>query len=176
LARVAELKLQKYTDKEIAQILSEETGITLSRQQIQYDKTKVRKMWLSQAVDDYDVLIRRELARVDALEETIWGAMRASIPPNKKDLVERARRKVKDTDDEYEMVIIKEQTILESHGVHHAYFAQILECQKERRRLLGLYAPQQIDVQKKVVIKGYAGVSPDEWDKVLEGEAVEVIE
>jgi len=181
LRRVAELRLQKHTDREIAGILFEETGIQLSRQQIQYDRTAIRKMWLAETIDKYDVLIRRELARIDALEETIWQAMRDSMKPATKDVVNLARRKIKDAEskgdgDIYEMVKVKEMNILETSGVSPAFFSQIQECQKERRRLLGLYAPQQIDVHKNVVVKGYAVVSPSDWDVVVEGEAVEVIE
>lgn len=54
------------------------------------------------------------------------------------------------------------------------FLSQIHEIQKERRKILGVYAPElhQIDV-RKIELKGYAGGwSPDEWrdDDIIEGD------
>ena len=54
------------------------------------------------------------------------------------------------------------------------YLAQIHEIQKERRKILGVYAPElhQLDV-RKIELKGYAGGwSPDEWksNDIIDGE------
>jgi hypothetical protein len=54
------------------------------------------------------------------------------------------------------------------------YLSQIHEIQKERRKILGVYAPEmhQLDI-RKVELKGYAGGwSPDEWkeDDIIDGD------
>jgi hypothetical protein len=54
-------------------------------------------------------------------------------------------------------------TIVES-GADAAVMRLILELHKERRKLLGLYAPSAtVNVNKTVVVKGYKKVSPDSW-------------
>lgn len=172
-ARIAELALQKYTQNEIIEVLENETGIRLSQQQISYDLSKVKKSWMKTQHENYDLLMQRELARVDALETEIWRALRDSVKDKERSIIEKARRKVHDADDaEYEMVIIKAQEAVEQTVANPAFFARIHDCQKERRQLLGLYAPQQIDVQKTIVIKGYKDISPDDWDNIVEGELV----
>lgn len=54
------------------------------------------------------------------------------------------------------------------------FLSQIHEIQKERRKILGVYAPElhQLDI-RKVELKGYAGGwSPDEWkkDDIIDGD------
>lgn len=176
-ALITELTLKQYTQSEIIDILEQETGIRLSQQQVSYDLQKVKKEWLKSTHENYNYLMQRELARVDALEAEIWHAMRDSVKGKAKSVIEQARRKVSEASDEqdeaeYEMVIVKTQEILEENSVNPSYFAQIQACQQERRKLLGLYAPQQIGVQKTIVVKGYKKVSPDDWPDVIEGEIV----
>jgi hypothetical protein len=53
------------------------------------------------------------------------------------------------------------------------FLAQIHEIQKERRKILGVYAPElhQLDI-RKIELKGYSGGwSPDMWDNddIIEG-------
>ena len=57
------------------------------------------------------------------------------------------------------------------------YWRAIHEAQQERRKILGVYAPElhRMDI-RKFEIKGYAGWSPDVWEKednVVEGEVVD---
>ena len=96
-ARVAELALQKYTQREIIQVLLEETGIHLTQQQISYDLQKVKKEWLKVQHENYGMLMTRELARIDALESEIWRAMRDSVRDRERHIIEKARRKVRES-------------------------------------------------------------------------------
>lgn len=171
-ARIAELKLQQYTDAEIRDIIIAEGGVPVSRRQITYDMSRIRHAWLERQHESYHLLVFQELARIDALEREIWQEMRNSARGKEKEVVEKVARKIQDSDeDDYEMVVSKVTQTLEETSISPSYFAQIQECQKERRRLLGLYAPQQIGVQKTVVVKGYKDISPDDWD-VVEGEVL----
>ena len=175
---MAELILQKFTQSEVALILKEETGIRLSQQQISYDLTQVKKEWQKTAQEHYNVMMMQELARIDALESETWRIMRDSVKDKEREVIDMARRKIqkaKDaeaTDEEYEMVVTKIQSTIEGMAVNPAYLNVIQDCQKERRKLLGLYAPQKIGVEKTVVVKAYKNVSPDDWDAVIEGELV----
>ena len=52
-----------------------------------------------------------------------------------------------------------------------AYLAQIHKIQQDRRKILGVYAPElhAIKVEKKIEVKGYkGGWSPDSWDNVID--------
>jgi hypothetical protein len=175
--RITELALQQHTTEEIRAILHEETGIELSRRQISYDRAKIKDAWRKKALENYSELMNTELSRIDILERSIWQALRAQVQPKRREEIDRARRKVADADDdEYEMVITKTKEVVEDTAANASYFAQIADCQKERRKLYGLYAPQEIGVQKTVIVKGYAEVSPADWPSVIEGEIIKVEE
>jgi hypothetical protein len=163
--RIEELALQQYSNQEIRDILHKETGIHLAVQQINYDRNKIRKQWRERQHKHYDELMSIELSRIDVLERSIWNALRMQVEPKKREEIERAARKVADAEgeEEYKLIITKTKNVVEDTAANASYFAQISDCQKERRKLLGLYAPQLIDVQKKVVVKGYAEVSPEDW-------------
>lgn len=173
--RIAELKLQRYTDKEIAKKLKKETGLALSRRQINYDLGIIRKNWMNGSRQTYDTYVTIELARLDALENSIWDAMRGSATGKKKTVIEKTMEELNSamSDEEREAIISKVIETTETVAINPAYFAQIQEAQKERRRLLGLYAPQQLNINKTVVTKGYIDVSPNDWPDVIEGELVD---
>lgn len=176
--RVSELILQSYTHQEIADILFEETGTRLARRTIGADVAIVRKDWLEQRRDNYEMLINQELARADATEGEIWRAWRASCDESERKVVEEIAKKV---GDDRELMVAKITTVTESGGVGDPRLMdKIIAVQKERRRLLGLYAPAKlgIDIRQKseVTIKGYAArdVSPDAWPDIVEGEVVDL--
>jgi intergrase/recombinase len=173
--RTAELALQQFTHQEIADILAQETGIAVSRRQISYDMSVIKRDWVETQRASIGELLATELARIDVLERTIWKAMFDSAAEKERTIVEKVARRIGDADgeDEYEMAVRKITQMLEKTTISPAYFQQIQECQKERRRLLGLYAPKLIGVQKTVKIKSYAEISPGDWpENTIEGELV----
>ena len=92
----------------------------------------------------------------------IWVEMRNSATEGKqRETIEEAERGTRTI------------TSVEKAGIDPRFIAQILTCQSERRKLLGLYAPQMIGVRKEVIVKGYRQVSPDEWPDIIEGEFTE---
>jgi len=173
-ARVMELKLQKYSDAEITRILNAETGLELSRRQISYDVQKVRNSWLRKAQDDYEMHVNMELARIDALEKEIWRALRDSSVGKEKRVIEKILADGGYTD---EMVVNRILETYEQTHVNPAYFTQIIQCQQERRKLLGLYAPQE-SIIRKIDVKGYVKISPGDWPsaKSSERQIADVIE
>lgn len=178
-ARIAELKLMHHTDQQIADILQDETGIELSRRQINYDMGKIRDQWRTAQHDAYNTLVMMELARIDTLEKEIWEAIRklSDGEREKQRVVREVRKKLDEAageadDSGYGLVIAEQYKTIENASIPSSYFSQIIECQKERRRLLGLYAPTQIGVQKTVVVKGYKTISPEDWPDVIEGRIV----
>lgn len=183
--RVSELILQGYTQQEVADKLAEETGLQLSRSTIRADIEVIRKDWLQERRDNYDLLIDRELSRCDSTETELWKAWRASCNVAEKKIISEVAKQLEEGKDDLEMVVAKVVTILDSKGGagDPRFFDKIISVQKERRRLLGLYAPARlgIDIRQKneITIKGYAvrDASPDVWpaletgeDNIIEGE------
>jgi hypothetical protein len=176
--RVAELVLQGYSHQDIADILRKETGITLSRRTISADIAIIRKDWIKERRDNYDLLVTQELARCDSTEKELWRAWRASCNGSERKMVEEVAKQFSDASEDIELVVNKVTTIMDTHsGVGDPRFLdKIISVQKERRRLLGLYAPARlgIDIRQKneLIIKGYAvkDASPDVWPELETGE------
>jgi hypothetical protein len=174
--RVSELMLQGYSHQDIADTLERETGIKLSRRTITADVSIIRKDWLAERRDNYDMLVNRELARCDTTEKTIWEAWRASCSGSERKIVEEIAQQLSDEEEDIELAINKVTTIMDTKGKagDPRFLDKILQVQRERRRLLGLYAPARlgIDIRQKneLVIKGYGvkDASPDVWPSLEE--------
>ena len=129
-------------------------------------------------------MVNREEARLDSLESELWAAWRSSCQDNEKEIVERVAKQVAETPEEAELILRKVTTMTDKkNGVGDSkIMSQIIDVQKERRRLRGLYAPSQLGInvntKSELLIKGYAvpGISPDAWPEsadVVEGEYAE---
>jgi len=181
-ARTTDLLLMGYTEVQIKKVINDEGGLDLSLSTIHNDIVAIRKDWRTKTMDNYEELMNRELFRTDATEKEAWRAWRASCGDNEREIVEQIQREIEDSGGS-ELVISKVTSIIDkSKGVGDPrFFDKIIALQKERRKLLGLYAPTKlgIDINKKseLVIKGYAikEVSPDVWPDIVEGEVVEQI-
>lgn len=146
------------THQEMADELEKETGMKLSRRQITYDVNKIRDEWQNEKINNYDELVRRELLRLDETEEALWRAVRAAAEGT----TERVIKKINEAPSEEEPRIIKEVVETQKPGSPSAaLFSQIIKCQKERRKLLGIY--RQVDTNVQINVKGYSVVSPDDW-------------
>lgn len=178
--RISELMLQHHTKNEIIEIINQEFGITLTRRQIQNDIKIIQESWLYSMNVNYDLLINQELARLDSLESELWRQLRSSAEPQVREIIDRFPPNFgEETTDEYvEFVITKIQTQRQTMPINPAYFTKIIDVQKERRRLLGLYAPTRAEVamHHTVEVKGYDVISPDDWDNVVEGKVVKKVE
>jgi hypothetical protein len=169
-ALVAELMMQGYTQVEMTNIINERRGLNLSRSTIARDVGIIRRDWLETQRTSYEALMNEELLRLDVLEREMWRTLRESSEGMKRIVTDKIVN-----DGNLEDAVIKRVTeTIEQSGVNNRLFDQILECQKERRRLLGLYAPTGVSVHKEIVVKGYQVVSPEDWPEpkttIIEGE------
>jgi len=186
--RVSELVLQGYHHQQIADILEKETGLKLSRSTIRADVDVIRKDWMEERRDNYDALMNQELARCDSTEKELWRGWRASCNGTEKKIISEIAKQLEEEEGDLELVVKGVTTVLETAGGagDPRYFDKIISVQKERRRLLGLYAPARlgIDIRQKneLVIKGYAikDASPDAWPdleaggaNIIEGEVLQ---
>lgn len=178
--RISELLLQHYTKAEMKAIILEEFGIELSTYQLNRDIEHIQMSWIAQMTVNYDLLINQEIARLDALEAELWRQLRRSGESRIKEVIDRLPIRVKDNleDEDVRYIISKIQTAKEGSQVNPIYFSRIIDVQKERRRLLGMYAPKRTEValHHTIEVKGYDIVSPDDWDDVIEGRIVHKIE
>lgn len=88
-----------------------------------------------------------------------------------KDAIERSVDSGEDSD----MFISKITETTETGVGNVAFLREIHSLQKERRKILGVYAPEMHELNiRKVEVKGYVGWTPDNWDKdqedVIDGE------
>lgn len=162
------LHLQDFTYKEIAAIIERETGRSISFRQVGHDINWVRDQWKEERLDNYQEYIHEELARLDSMEMELWNSWRESKRDIVKERVEQViADAVKDNDGKFdaEMITSKVITTTEASPGDTKYLDLILKVQQERRKLLGLYAPAKLDIKEEHVlnIKGYYGVSPDDW-------------
>ena len=128
--RVAKLLLQGWTQAAIAV----ELGVTEA--QISIDAKAIREDWKKERIDSFEEHVNQELARINNLERTCWEAWLRTLEPRK-----RTEVKMKGgggTPEPEQMEKIVREYIRDGEP---AYLKCIENCGKERRKLLGLYAP-----------------------------------
>lgn len=147
-----------YTQEEMAAMLNEgrDEDDHIGQSMISRDLAKLRAEWAEKRVDNIDYLVNRELARIDHLEGELWEAL------------EKTGKTITRTHPDGSVT-----RIVEDSGKNAALFDKIHSVQKERRKLLGLYAPA-LNLTANIEVKGYKIVSPDDWpgqdSKVVDGE------
>lgn len=171
LADVSDLWLRKMTYAEIAEFMSEKRGVIYTERMVGLDVERLRERWTTSVFDNYNAYINQELNRIDALEAELWRAVRDSAEGRTRDMVTNY---VNGEGDITGQQIMK---AIEKSGITPRFFDQIIEVQKERRRLLGLYPDKSVTVKLEHKVKGYKTVSPGDWpdnhsDKVIEGQIV----
>lgn len=176
--RISELLLQHHTKSEIIEIMHIEFGINLTRKQLDGDITTIQRTWIHSANINYDFMINQEIARIDALEAELWRQLRRSAEPKVREIIDRLPNRDALSDEDVDFIVAKIQTQRETVPINPVYFTKIIDVQKERRRLLGMYAPSRSEVSMHhvVEVKGYDVVSPDDWDDVIEGKVIQKVE
>lgn len=145
------------------------TGRDLTRQQISYDIDVLLKDIRERTMENMDKVVEHEAARLDHFEEKLWKAWEASSDPIKREIIDEIIREV---DGEASRVITNIRTIKEYNPGDLRIIENIIKIQQERRRLLGVYQAQRIELggQLEIEVKGYANVSPDDWDNDNDGD------
>lgn len=139
------------------------TGRDLTRQQISYDIDVLLEDIRERTMENMEKIVEREAARLDALEEKLWQAWEASSDPIKREIIDEI---IKEVDGELSRVITNIRTIKEYNPGDLRIIENIIRVQRERRQLLGAYQAQRVEIggQLEIEVKGYANVSPDDWD------------
>jgi len=169
---IATWTAQHYKSEEIVVLLESETGYKLSPRTIRKDQMEIRAAWRETQRDQYQALVNQELVRLDALEQEAWEAWRGSKTGSRETKVveEMARAMMESVvkDESTEMFISKIRNTTQNKEPKVQFLTAIHEIQKERRKLLGLYAPAEVGInvnkRSELLIKAYRTVSPDDWD------------
>lgn len=173
-----------FTYQEISDYIFDSFGYRISARQVGSDMAVVRKRWLESQMDEYRLLVRQELARLDSFEGELWEAWRASKGTITQKRVEEVAKRVRyemegdvEDDDLVKMMVDKVITTTNESVGDRSFLELIFKTQQERRKLLGVYAPARldIDVRETLNIKGYGrDANPDVWPDheptVIEGE------
>lgn len=177
---MAELSLAGYSDDEISDLISRETGLQITRRQVGYDLARLHDQWLAGAAEDHAKEMVIELRRLDRLERELWQAWRRSqedaetlteeefhVDPDRKT---KKKNKLKDQiDDEWldnppAGTPVKSKLVRQGQSGNPAFTAQIHAVQQERRRLKNLYAAQRSELEITHKVKSYNIVSPADFD------------
>jgi hypothetical protein len=79
---------------ELAMIYEHTYGKAIKPRTVRYDLQTLKKLWVVENQQTMELMRVNELARVDALEQEVWGAWRASQKPLEKIVVERLHKAV----------------------------------------------------------------------------------
>lgn len=147
---ISELYLAGNTQMQIAEKLE------MTQSMVSRDLKQIQKVWMRETTFDLDTSKAAELARIDKLEVEYWRSWKKS----------KTLEKLKIVDNEG-----NSKTVY-SPFEHHAPFGAVQylngvhRCIDQRRAILGLDAPKNIDIKSGgKVLKFYETVSPDDWDE-----------
>lgn len=109
------------------------------------------------AAADRAAEIATTLETLTELEREAWAAWERSKQPGVTEVSESGHSPKGSTS--------KGRTTTEHQVGDASYLSQVQQALQQRRALLGLDAPIRTDMQLHANVKGYVGVSPDDWDQ-----------
>ncbi|MFQ6026919.1 MAG: hypothetical protein ACE5Q6_05315 [Dehalococcoidia bacterium] len=106
--------------------------LDLTQQMVSYDLKAIQEQWRKNTTINLDEAKLKELARIDALERTYWAAWESSLAEKETDSTERREGATS--------VSTKASIKKEQRDGNPAFLEGVMNCIKERSKLLGLYA------------------------------------
>lgn len=141
-ALVAEMYIRKMYQHDIAA----ELGVT--RRTIINDLQALQKEWQESAAVNIAESKAEQLAKIDELERQAWDAWEQSKGERK---ISRIRGAPGKADDSKPNILEKTVTTEERTG-NIVYWNAVLDCIKERCKILGLNAPEQHEHNTKITV------------------------
>lgn len=133
--QVAELYLRGKTQTEIAAQVGM-TGATISR-----DLKAIRQEWRASTLLDFDEAKNRELAKIDALEQTYWQAWHRSIGSHTSVKVEHGGLASAEGEVGAESLqVVRRTENTEKLNGDPRYLSGVQDCITQRCKILGVYA------------------------------------
>lgn len=141
-ALVAEMYIRKMYQHDIAA----ELGV--ARQTVMADLKALQKEWQESAAVNIAESKAEQLAKIDELERQAWDAWEQSKGERK---ISRIRGAPGKADDSKPNILEKTVTTEERTG-NIVYWNAVLDCIKERCKILGLNAPEQHEHNTKITV------------------------
>lgn len=136
----------------------------VSRPTISHDIGEILERWRSQLKGELDQFQARELAKIDMLEREYWDAWERS----KRDLETRT---IKAQQIDGKVIPIPSEPIMlnfTKRDGNAQFLAGVQQCIDNRCKILGLYAPNKVDVTSNgKAMTVFAGVPDEHIDKLL---------
>lgn len=149
---VAKLFKRGYTEAQIrAEVMRELALKSYSSQTVHADVVAIKDMWRTEVLDDVDTAVKMELKRIDDQIKELWEAWEKS----KTDYKSRYKKQKGEieTEDASKAAQGKAKIKKLEQGEKEEicfgdprYMAEIRQQLVERRKLLGLYAPEKKDI------------------------------
>lgn len=163
-----------YNDIELGEALASRTGIQLSRQQIQKDRSNLLANHAEREAGSMELYMQQAMDKLDGIAAKAEEGWLRSITPaqqtRSKSLATRRRGKGEkgwagsELDDK---LYLAELETLTTEGVGDPRFLSImLDVEKERNKLRQLYAPKTSEQTNNFyLVKAIANFDPKKWDK-----------
>jgi lambda repressor-like predicted transcriptional regulator len=167
---VAELYKRGYSMREVQAEVMKRLGIkTYSLQTVQRDIHSLLREWRENRIDDTDQSVQLELERIDDAVRELWEQWEKSKQDytktaNKKKGAPIADKKNKETKIQTFQTEKTETEVIRLGDV--SYLAEIRAQLTERRKILGLYAPEKKDVTVNEF--DFNGLTPEQRQVLLQ--------
>ena len=152
---IAQLYKRGFTIRAIrAELMKRFDLPTLSTETIHRDIQTLLKEWRESRLENIDDIIQLELARIDDTIIDLWYQWEKSKEDYTKTQRKRkgAPSKANNTENNIQTFSIEEQTQHIKGLGDPTYISEIRHQQIERRKILGLYAPEKRDINSKIEI------------------------
>lgn len=139
--RVSDYYAKGFNDKEILDIINQDYGFEWTIQKLRVLKDMLRKYWRSQTTDNMDDQINEEVNACNVQLRELWKAFEFS----KRGVQRETTRFTHSSGESDELTFDQDETVTvkETTAGDTKIMAQIIEVSKEKRKLLGLYAPEK---------------------------------
>jgi hypothetical protein len=176
------LALQGHTHEEIAQLINEKRNYSISRSMVSADLKRAKEMMVDQFQQRMQVAFSMEMKRLDIAEQIAWRAFRRLDEEGalSEEVVEQLVQEDKmDEEGRTKMVETSRRKFTNyASPILIGWFNKIMDIQKERRRILRMYAPDNVTLIQannvEVPVKAYMGFDPGSWPQakqIVEGES-----
>jgi hypothetical protein len=174
LITVAQLYIRGKSQRQIADMLCQGRPYTLSRVQIYKDIQEIRRRWQNAYLPDFNAHKAKELAHIDELERAYW----VEYEKSQQDIEEIHSEKISDTNAGGDGKAVarwareKVRAIKKKRDGAPAYLTGVQWCISKRCEILGLNAPQTVNVnwREEAAAEGY---DPDQVLAQLENQFIE---
>ncbi len=138
---MSDLICKGFNDDEICTIVNEKYGLQWIMSDVRLMKKLIHRLWRVQTASEMNEQIQQEIASIDVQIKELWKAWEFS----KKGISEKTTRSTNSNSNSDMMDFDQSETILKEDitAGDVKYMNLISELGKEKRKLLGLYAPEK---------------------------------